>query len=359
MKKPTDALLRTVHKSNIRTVLTSHQRQLPPILSRISFLQLAVLVSREHDAAVLLIPTLIVLSAVNFFLQRKNIFNGTSEPQECREIPESRISELSVAWTGILMHCYVRHGNNSSTIHYHTPAIYDTTDIYYAPNFYHGNNPTFQHGFAVLWCFNNANICSCNLRICGVSQASKRSLLRATSSELDRIIGGTPVPSQRKYPWMAWMGRSTNVFNCGGALINDRYVLTAAHCVQSNPTGTYYVSLGSKDLFQWPAGQAIQVSATAIMHPQYNPNTLENDMALLKLQTPVNFQAYPNIRPICLSSTVNPVPGSAVTISGWGRTLGSKSTVYRGETRADNGLVLAETKRFETAFQAAQASRRF
>ena len=98
------------------------------------------------------------------------------------------------------------------------------------------------------------------------------------------------------------------------------------------------MSLGSKDLFQWPAGQAIQVPATAIMNPQYNPNTLENDVALLRLQTPVNFTAYSNIRPICLSSTFNPASGSAVTISGWGRTQGGKPIVGKIERWIGNGF---------------------
>ncbi|CAG0895321.1 unnamed protein product [Darwinula stevensoni] len=44
----------------------------------------------------------------------------------------------------------------------------------------------------------------------------------------------------------------------------------------------------------------------------------ENDIALLRLQTPVNFAAYPNIRPICLAGFY-PSPYSVVTIAGWGR----------------------------------------
>ncbi|CAG0897022.1 unnamed protein product [Darwinula stevensoni] len=158
---------------------------------------------------------------------------------------------------------------------------------------------------------------------CGVSQTEEISLdteENAEESELGRIIGGTPVPSQKKYPWIAWMGEAENVFNCGGALINDRYVLTASHCVASNPSRTYYVSLGSKKLFQWPAGEAMKVRATAIMHPEYDEKTFENDLALLKLHVPVNFTTYPNIRPICLSSNAKPNPGTSVTIAGWGLT---------------------------------------
>ncbi|CAG0888165.1 unnamed protein product, partial [Darwinula stevensoni] len=71
---------------------------------------------------------------------------------------------------------------------------------------------------------------------CGVSQAYRRSenlQVNATAADFDRVIGGTPVQSQGKYPWMAWMGKAPNMFNCGGSLINDRYVLTASHCVAS------------------------------------------------------------------------------------------------------------------------------
>ncbi|CAG0893648.1 unnamed protein product [Darwinula stevensoni] len=161
----------------------------------------------------------------------------------------------------------------------------------------------------------------CHVQDCGLSQTGKRSsddTTNTTDFDIDRIIGGIPVTSQRKYPWIAWMGTSQYGFQCTSALINDRYILTAAHCVASDPYATYYVTLGSTTLFQWPAGQSIQIPATAIMHPSYNPQIFENDIALLKLHTPVNFAAYPNIRPICLAGFY-PSPYSVVTIAGWGR----------------------------------------
>ncbi|CAG0888169.1 unnamed protein product [Darwinula stevensoni] len=160
--------------------------------------------------------------------------------------------------------------------------------------------------------------------VCGVSQADSRSGTleeNSTAPNLNRIIGGTPVPSQKKYPWMAWMGSAPRTFNCGGSLINDRYVLTASHCVESNTTRTFYVTLGDLDKSTSSESQSIQIEATAIMHPEYDtPTWVNNDVAILRLETPVDFQAYPHIRPICLSSSVIPNVGDAVTIAGWGRT---------------------------------------
>ncbi|TMW44576.1 hypothetical protein DOY81_010344 [Sarcophaga bullata] len=52
---------------------------------------------------------------------------------------------------------------------------------------------------------------------------------------VNRIVGGTQV-RQNKYPWTAQLvkGRHYPRLFCGGSLINDRYVLTASHCVHNN-----------------------------------------------------------------------------------------------------------------------------
>lgn len=62
------------------------------------------------------------------------------------------------------------------------------------------------------------------------------------SSLKTRIVGGEEAPIG-KYPWLALLGYTSGrqgvpQWKCGGALIGDRYVLTAAHCVNNLP-GSY------------------------------------------------------------------------------------------------------------------------
>lgn len=68
---------------------------------------------------------------------------------------------------------------------------------------------------------------------------------------------------------------------CLGSLIGSQFVLTAAHCVKD--VAFSYVSVGSKFAFSVSDGEQIKVKSVKI-HPEFNPNTLLNDFALVELQ---------------------------------------------------------------------------
>ncbi|EDV94550.1 melanization protease 1 isoform X2 [Drosophila grimshawi] len=158
----------------------------------------------------------------------------------------------------------------------------------------------------------------------------------------DRILGGVNAGKQ-EFPWLALVEyrRSDNVTShrCGGTLINNQYVLTAAHCVSGIPlnfrvTG---VRLGewdtnmNRDCTTERNGKVdcndphVDVSVSEIIpHSQYSAsdNDQLHDIALLRLKSPVNFTQ--TISPICLplrqEQQNNIFLGHQLVISGWGHT---------------------------------------
>ncbi|XP_017472795.1 PREDICTED: trypsin-1-like [Rhagoletis zephyria] len=132
---------------------------------------------------------------------------------------------------------------------------------------------------------------------------------------INRIVGGTQVRSN-KYPWTAQLlkGRWHQRLFCGGSLINDRYVVTAAHCVHNN-RDAITVRLLQLDRSSREAGITRKVTQT-IMHPQYDQNKIINDIALLKLDTPIAFSA--TIRPVCLPDINQNFDNKDAIVAGWG-----------------------------------------
>ncbi|XP_068231254.1 transmembrane protease serine 9-like [Palaemon carinicauda] len=135
-----------------------------------------------------------------------------------------------------------------------------------------------------------------------------------------RIVGGEPT-TVHEYPWQVALTTSSRPF-CGGSIISNQWILTAAHCVIGKRPADFTVIIGEHN---W--NTATETSATErrqlsniIVHPRYSSTTLDNDIALLKLSTPINFPTSNKIAPVCLPDPGNAYADINAIITGWGTT---------------------------------------
>ncbi|XP_014277409.1 venom protease [Halyomorpha halys] len=133
------------------------------------------------------------------------------------------------------------------------------------------------------------------------------------------------------WPWISLLGYRTKrlpgpFWQCGGTLISERYVLTAAHCIKLHRSSLtlYMVRLGESELDNENDGATpvdILVDS-AFAHPGYNFNTKLDDIGLIRLQQNVQFNR--NIHPICLPKPPDMRSQSIVMkfpfVAGWGAT---------------------------------------
>ncbi|XP_016124339.1 anionic trypsin-1-like [Sinocyclocheilus grahami] len=130
-----------------------------------------------------------------------------------------------------------------------------------------------------------------------------------------RIVGGVNTPDG-SWPWQASLHRSGYHF-CGGSLINNEWVLTAAHCLPGVSASSLRVYLGRRTQQGVNANEISRNVRTIIVHSSYNSNTNNNDIALLRLSSTVTFNNY--IRPVCLAAQNSVFPsGTSSWITGWG-----------------------------------------
>jgi len=148
----------------------------------------------------------------------------------------------------------------------------------------------------------------------GMQCGSKGSRAASLGEPNISIVNGQPA-SECDWIWQVSMEDRIGHF-CGGMLIDPQWVLTAAHCLG----GTFDVRVGSYNRDS-SEGQLIGV-AQQIEHPSYNSGNSDFDIALLRLERPVQLNNC--VGTVCLPQRGDDVaPGSTCWITGWG-------TLYEG-----------------------------
>ncbi|XP_063055512.1 serine protease hepsin isoform X1 [Engraulis encrasicolus] len=141
----------------------------------------------------------------------------------------------------------------------------------------------------------------------------------------ERIVGGLNA-RQGRWPWQVSL-QYDGVHQCGGSIISDRWIVSAAHCFPERYRNVvrWRVLLGS--IYNNPTHKNVVIAEvqTVVYHSSYlpfvDPNVDDNsrDIAVLALTTPLQFTDY--VQPVCLPAHGQRlVDGQMGYVTGWGNT---------------------------------------
>ncbi|XP_066982698.1 trypsin-like [Macrobrachium rosenbergii] len=138
-----------------------------------------------------------------------------------------------------------------------------------------------------------------------------------------KIVNGT-LAAENEYPYQVVI--SSDIGNCGGSIIKKKWVLTAAHCL-ANSDGNK-ATLSTLKVGYGSSNRQDQISVSVvryIVHENFNPFLAgdqlllgDSDIALIELQSELNFETSAAVKPICLGEESDIVSGRQAVVSGWG-----------------------------------------
>jgi len=160
--------------------------------------------------------------------------------------------------------------------------------------------------------------------------ATKASCQCGKQSATSRIVGGSNAVLGEA-PWQVGIVFKLNSGGyyppfCGGTIVSAYHIITAAHCTtQDESTGNYGVTYGTLNLMS----TAIIDVAKVYDHPNYNKQTVANDITVMKLARAMPFSS--TVAPACLPNPSLDYAGMQALMTGWGR-IGYESNSQQPQT---------------------------
>ncbi|QDE70355.1 peptidase S1 [Myxococcus xanthus] len=161
-------------------------------------------------------------------------------------------------------------------------------------------------------------IVAVSLMGCGGPELERQDV-EATGRMDQAIVGGVEA-RPGSHPWIVSLQQYNDHF-CGGSLIRvgnkdeSDIVVTAAHCVYDGTSGLTVVA-GAHNFNRPSPSQQVVAARKTVYHPEYDPDTTANDVAVVVLDKPIKFTSA--VQPVCLSEDSFSVSGAACGTSSVG-----------------------------------------
>lgn len=152
--------------------------------------------------------------------------------------------------------------------------------------------------------FAEKTLCNCRGYRCG------------TPNRDGRVVGGK-VTQRGQYPWLVSLSYRGKLY-CGASLVNDRFLVTAAHCIKRVNQARVEILLGSYNKTDvTEVSRQVRRVKQWWAHEGFDRRSYNNDIGVIQLDKPVEIDRY--IRPVCLPTQDKSYVGEYGIVAGWGR----------------------------------------
>ena len=142
--------------------------------------------------------------------------------------------------------------------------------------------------------------------------------------DFPNIVGGNTA-TDGEFPFLVrlYIDIGGSSYLCGGSLLSDTWVITAAHCLDGAPVSGVSIRAGSN---QKSSGGERVYADQLFLHPDYDPATSDHDIALIELTSAVTAPKTGTIDRLTSNESTAMPEGSPVWVAGWGTTSSGGNT---------------------------------